>query len=250
MLAIEARLQRLAGGVAAREARRVVAELQRLPAAIELDHRGEDRAGPGRQRLQLRQDRVRFGASALAVRDRVDPLPREPRHAAILVLGGVGELAQSLGRVHALGGRHARFRMLRGERELDQRAFVADRGDRAAAALRLRRAARDVGADRVGARVGRLRNAVARAASSVCASAAPSAAASANRTAGSVSLSQAAASAPRPAQRLAAAMRTSGAGSPASSAASSSESGGSSATPATRRAGSASDAARSETGVW
>ena len=154
VLAIETRLQRLARDVAARETRRIVGELQRFPPAIELDHRGEHRAGPRRQRLELLQDRVRFGSVSLAACDRIDPLARGPGNAAILVFGGVGELAQSLRGLHALRGRLARFRMRRGERKLDQRTFVADRGDRVPATLRLRGAPRGVGADVVGARVG------------------------------------------------------------------------------------------------
>ena len=154
-----------------------------------------------------------------------------------LFLGGVGELAQSLGRVHALGGGHARFRMLGGERELDQRGFVADRGDRAAATLRILCAARHVGADRIGARSAS-RNAVAPAPSGVSREQVPSAAASAARTAGSVSFSQARGER----AEVGAAVRRGEAdlrrGIAARSAASSSDSGGNSAT-ATRRAGSA-----------
>ncbi len=94
------------------------------------------------------------GGLALAIGDRVDALPREAGHAVILVPGGVGEPAQPVGRAHALRRGHARFRMLGGERDLDQRVFVADAGDRDAAALGVPRAACDVGADRVGAALG------------------------------------------------------------------------------------------------
>ena len=151
LLAIEARLDGLAGGIAAREAGSVAAHVQRLPAAIEFDHRGEYRAGLDRQRFQLRDDGVRFACLPQALLDRIDPLPGEPGHAVILVLCRVGEFAQTVRRPHALRGRHPRLRVLGAKRELDQRVFIADAGDRDAAALRILRAARHFGADRIGA---------------------------------------------------------------------------------------------------
>ena len=146
----------MAWRAASQRARRAASSpiCQRLPAAIEFDHRGENRAGRGCQRFQLRQDRVRFGRLAGAIRDGLDPLPREPRHAVILVPGGVGELVQALRRVHALRGGHSHCRMLGADRDLDQRVLVAERGDRDAPAVRVRRAARHLGSDRIGALVG------------------------------------------------------------------------------------------------
>ena len=112
VLAIEACLQCLAGRIRARKAGSVVADVERLPTAIEFDQRGENRAGSGRQRFQLRQYRVRRGRLAGTIRDRFDPLPRQPSHAVILVPGGVRELAQTLRRAYALRGGHSCFRML------------------------------------------------------------------------------------------------------------------------------------------
>ena len=154
VLAIEARLQALAGRVRACKAGSVVTDLQRLPAAIELDHGADNRARRGRQHFQLHQDRVRFGLPACTIHDRLEPLPREPSHAVILVLGGVGERAQALRRSYALRGGHPRSRMFSGNRDLYQRGLVAERGDRDAATFRVLRAAHHVGSDCVGALVG------------------------------------------------------------------------------------------------
>ncbi len=154
MLTGEARLERLARRFAARETDRVVAEMQRLPAAIELDHRREDRAGLVRQRLQVGENGIRCGDLALAIRNGIDPLPRKPGHAAVLVLGRFGELAQPFRGMHAFRGRHSRFRVLGSECKLDQRAFLADRGDRGSAARGIRRASRHLGTDRIGTGTG------------------------------------------------------------------------------------------------
>ncbi len=149
VLAIETRLQDVADRIAARETPGFAAHVQRLPAAIEFDHGGEYRAGIVREQLQIFQNRVGFGDLARVVVQRVDPLPRQPRDAPVLVLCRVGELAQSFRRPHPLGGRHPRLGVFRGKRKLDQRLLVADAGNRGAATIGIHRAARDVGAYRV-----------------------------------------------------------------------------------------------------
>ena len=151
VLAIEARLQRLARRIRPRDARGVVAEVERLPAAVELDRRREDRRGRGRQRFQLQEQRVGLRRPAGTIGDRVDPLAREPGHAVVPVPRAVGEPAQAVRRVHALGGGEPRLRVLGRQRDLDQRGFVAQCGDRDEAAVGVECAQRDVGPDRVGA---------------------------------------------------------------------------------------------------
>ena len=155
LLALEARLNRLARAFAAREARRVAVQVQRLPAAVEFYHRGEYRPGLGRQRFELRDDELGFGVLFAAVLDRLDALPREPGHAVVLVLGRVGELAQPVGRGHALGRRHARLRMLAVQGDIHQRGFIAHAGDSGAAALGIARVQRHFDPDRIGAPVRR-----------------------------------------------------------------------------------------------
>ena len=120
MFAIKARLQHLAGSCAAGETHWVVTQVQRLPAAIELDNGRKDRTGLARQCLQLRHNDIRFGRAAFSILDRIEPFPRQPRHTAISILGGVGELAQSVRGANVLGGSHARLRVLGRERELDE----------------------------------------------------------------------------------------------------------------------------------
>ena len=240
VLAIETSLERLASGLGAQVAFLVVGKAQRLPAAIELDHRREDRPGPRGERLELGQDGIRFGGLAVPVDDGVDPLPREPRHAAILLSGNVGDPAQSLRRLHAIRGRLARLGVLRGDRQLDERGFVADRRDRGAATIRIGRTARDIGADRVGARVGFEERGGERGVGRLAKLRAERFGDCRTDARRSVSAAHAAISATPSVQRLAAARRTSGEGSPASRDASSSESAGNAATPSTRRAGSAS----------
>lgn len=88
------------------------------------------------------------------VRERVELLAREARDAVVLVARGVGEPAQRGGIVHAQRGGEARLGVLGAERHLDQRVLRAQRGDGGTTALRIRRAARDVGANGVGAGVG------------------------------------------------------------------------------------------------
>ncbi len=98
LLALEAGLNRLARDFAAREACRVAAHVQRLPAAVEFYHRSEYRPGLCRQCFELRDDELGFGVLFAAVPDRLDSLPGEPGHAVVLVLCRVGELAQPIGR--------------------------------------------------------------------------------------------------------------------------------------------------------
>jgi len=97
--------------------------------------------------------RVGFRFLIQTLFDRIDPLPREPGYAVILVLCRLGEFVQAFRRSHAFGGRQSRLRMLGGKRKLDQRVFIANSGDRDAAAFRILRAARHLGADRIGAMV-------------------------------------------------------------------------------------------------
>ncbi|TMH00463.1 MAG: hypothetical protein E6H69_09285 [Betaproteobacteria bacterium] len=120
MFAIKARLQHLAGSFAARETRWVLTQVQRLPAAIELDYGRKDRTGFAHQRLQLRHNDIRLDRVVFAIPDRIEPFPRQPGHAAILVPGGVGELAQPVRGANVLGGCHTRLCVLGGERELDE----------------------------------------------------------------------------------------------------------------------------------
>jgi hypothetical protein len=130
---------------------RIVAKVQRLPAAIERDDGSYDRTGLGRQRLQFRQNGVRFRRVIFAIRHGIEPLPRQPGHAAILVPGGVGKISQSIRRANVQGGRHARLRVLGCERKLDEDGFLADRGDRDAATLFIGSAACHFNTHRVGA---------------------------------------------------------------------------------------------------
>ena len=143
----------MTGRIAARKALGVATHIQRLPAAIKLDHRGEYGARFARQRFQLREYRVGFGFLIKLLLHRIDPLPREPGHAMIAVLCRRGEFAQTVRRSDALRGRHARLRMLRGKRKLDQRLFSANAGDRDAAAFRIERAVCHCSADRIGAMI-------------------------------------------------------------------------------------------------
>jgi hypothetical protein len=90
---IEAHLERLAGRFAAREAQRVVVEVQCLPAAIELDQLGKDWTGVARQRLQLRHNGIGFDTVVFAIRHRIELFPRQPGHATILVPGASASFA-------------------------------------------------------------------------------------------------------------------------------------------------------------
>ncbi|MGA8053685.1 MAG: hypothetical protein WCA12_07450 [Burkholderiales bacterium] len=147
MLAIEARLNGLAGRFPACESGGIAVQLERVPTAIEFDHLREYRAGLDRQRLHLRQNRVRFDRLSLAILQSIDPMPGETGHAAILVLCRVGESAQPLRRSHALRSRFPRLGLPGGKRELDQRVFASNAGDRDAAALGVLRAVRHLGAN-------------------------------------------------------------------------------------------------------
>ena len=129
-------------------------EIQRIPAAVEFDHRGENGAGRVRERLQLRQDLVRRGRLARLVRHGVEPLPGEPGDAPVLALRPIREPGEAFRRTHELGRGHARFRVLGDQREIDQRALLAQCGDGDPAAVRVLRAARDFAPDRIVALVG------------------------------------------------------------------------------------------------
>ena len=149
LLAVEARLQRAARGIAALQACRVVAHVQHLPAAVQVHDRREDRARRAGQRLELREDRVGLGLLPLAVLHRLEPLLRQPRHAAVLVLRLVEERLEALGGVHALGRGQARLRVPAGERELDEQRLVAKPRDGREPAVGVRRLPGHGGADGV-----------------------------------------------------------------------------------------------------
>ncbi len=99
------------------------------------------------------QDRIGPLSLAAAIVDRVDALSRVAGDAVVPVLGRVGEPAQALRRLHAFRRRHPRLGVAGGERQLDQRVFIADAGDGRAAAFGICRAAGDVRAHRIGARL-------------------------------------------------------------------------------------------------
>ena len=196
--------------------------------------------GPGFSASASSSARIASADSAWPARSvmRIEPLPREPRDAAILVLRRVRELAQALGRVHPLGRVEARFRDLGREREVDQQALVADERERGAApsasAVRRATSARIAsGTSRPRATPRRPLRPPTRPAPCRATRRAPR-----ERRARFPSRRRPA-SAASSVQRCAAAMRTSGAGSAARSCASSPESAGSAATPCTRCAGSA-----------
>ena len=154
LLAIEARLDRATRGVAAGNAVGVVTDFNRLPAAVKLDQRRDDRAGPDGERLQFRDDRVGLGGLVRAMVERIGSLPGETGDTVILVARGIGEPAQVGGRVHAFGRRHPRLGMPGAERDLDERVFAADGGHRRPAPVRVRCPACDFYTDRIGAVVG------------------------------------------------------------------------------------------------
>ena len=154
LLAIEARLDRATRGVAAGNTVGIVTDFNRLPAAVELDQRRDDRAGPDRERFELRDDRVGLGGLIRAMVERIGPLPGETGDPVILVARRVGEPAQVVGPVHAFGRRHPRLGMPGDERDLDQRVFAANRGNRRPAPVCVRRPASDLHANRIGALVG------------------------------------------------------------------------------------------------
>ena len=226
-----------AGGFPARAARLVAGEVERLPAPIESTTAltigpacaASASAAPGSRRLRL--------LLAFALGDRIEPLAGKARHAAILVLRGLGDLAQALGRrtrpaaswrVSASSAR-ARGRPAALRRGC-ARSRCGDGRDPACGARHRRgwhRCTRPPS-----------RNAVAAVASAVSESTPPSAVVTAARTAGSDSVFR-----PRqaPAAPSTAAPRRCGLPArdrSASSRASSPESGGNAATPCTRCAGS------------
>jgi len=151
LLAVEARLQGPPRRVAALQPRRVVLQVERLPAAVELDHRREDRAGRARERLELLEDGVGLARPSFAVAHRLQPLLREPRHAAVLVLRALVERLEPFRGAHALGGGEPRLRVPARERELDERGLVAQPRDGGQAPVGFLRLPRHVGADGVGA---------------------------------------------------------------------------------------------------
>src|SRR5262249_5568257 len=126
---VEAGLKRLPGRFTARETGRVMAEVERLPAAIEFDHPRQYRAGLSHERLKFLGDRIRFSRIGFISRNRIDPASGDSCHAAVLVARSVGEFAQSPWCVNTVGGCHASLRVLGSEGELDKQVFLSDCGD-------------------------------------------------------------------------------------------------------------------------
>ncbi|MCU0765588.1 MAG: hypothetical protein MUF32_06260 [Burkholderiaceae bacterium] len=118
------------GGVPARLAPGVVLQSHRLPAPLQLDRRHHHRAGLPDQRLGLLEQRVGFLRLRRAAVDRLDTVPGQPRHAAVPVLGAVGEPAQRALLDDPLGGGQPHRRMRRGKRQFDQQRLLDDRLDR------------------------------------------------------------------------------------------------------------------------
>src|SRR5690349_1224584 len=113
VLAFEALLHRLPYGVPTRATLRLLLEIEGLPASIELDDGREDRTGCARYCFQLGEYRIRFTRMVLMAKHCFETIARETRHAAILVSRALGDAAQPLGRVDALGGSHASVRDIR-----------------------------------------------------------------------------------------------------------------------------------------
>jgi hypothetical protein len=154
LLAVEARLHRLAGGGPAGAACMIDALIESLPTPIDVDHGAHDRSRLCRQHLERGENRVGGFRVVRALGHRIETLPGETRDAAIFVLRRVRELAQTLRRLHAFGRVVPRFRDFRGQGEVDQQILVADERQRGAAPIGIRRAARHVDADRVRAGLG------------------------------------------------------------------------------------------------
>jgi len=151
LLALEALLDRPPRRGVPRGALGVGVHVEPLPAPIQIDERADDRSRTHRELGELGDDRIGLRLAVRGVLERVETLAREPRDAVILVARGFGEPAQMVGRVHALGRCEPRVGMIGGERKLGERCVVADASDRGAATLCVRRAFRDLGANRVGA---------------------------------------------------------------------------------------------------
>ncbi len=125
--------------VPARAAIVVVGQLERLPATIELDRRRHDRSRLRDQCLGLPQQQIRRRGILGAALERLQPAPSDPRHAPILVTGGVCKSAQCVRAMDTLGRREA-HRCMRGrDGEFGQNLLVPDGVDRAAPAFRLPR---------------------------------------------------------------------------------------------------------------
>ena len=152
-LPIEAFLDDLACGVPARVAWIVAGKIQRLPALDDVDDGADDRSRFHGERLQLLQNLVGRVALSLELGHGIEALARKARNAAILVLRGIGDLAQALGGLDPSRGVLAGFGEIGRQRDLHQQRFVADARDREAAPFGIVRMARDVGADAVGASV-------------------------------------------------------------------------------------------------
>ena len=139
LFARQALLYGLARCHVAGEAGSVAAHVQCMPAAIEIDHCTQDRAGFGGEFCQLSEYRIGFGCLIVLVLDGVEPLLRESRHAAVFALGRVGEFVQARFGLHALGRGLAGLRMAGSQCEPDQQILIGDTNDGAAAALGIMR---------------------------------------------------------------------------------------------------------------
>ena len=135
VFAVEACLQRRSRRLPSLQAFGVVGEAQRLPAPLQFDRRHHDRARLLDQRLGLRQQRVGLFRLRGAALDRLDPLLRQPSHAAILVLRAVGQPAQRSLLDDPLGGSQPHRCVRRRQRDLGQQILAADRLDRGAPPL-------------------------------------------------------------------------------------------------------------------
>ena len=137
LLAGKARLHRFTGCLIARDACRIAAHIERMPAAVELDYRAHYGTAARGEIGQLGKYRVGFAGLRSAARHRIEPLLRDARDAAILAFRRIREFAQTGCAGNTRRRRLARFGMTRGERQLDQQIFVIDCGEHAGATLRV-----------------------------------------------------------------------------------------------------------------
>ncbi len=83
------------------------------------------------------EDRFGFRGLRCLARDCLQALLREPRDAAVLASGSIGELAQASRSLHPFGRGLARFGVTSGKRQFYQQRFVGYAADRLAPALRV-----------------------------------------------------------------------------------------------------------------
>ena len=134
-LALEACLQGRSGRIPACLPLGVVPDADRLPAPFQVDRRHHHRTGLLHQRLGLRQQRIGLLGLRRAALDCIDALPGQPCHAAVLVLGAVGEPAQRALVADPLGRRQPHRRVRGAEGQIDQQSLLADAFDRGAQLL-------------------------------------------------------------------------------------------------------------------